>query len=207
MFYSREVYHEAQEHLHNANVFIFTGCGSDFRILTQPSGLHSCPVSCSSAFKTRRFRSVIFDLGDDISMETGELKAQCFIAALEGLRSKVDIKHLTVHFRYFCWGEGVTPEELANSLRNINVTETMVMFGPDFHWRTNLRLIPGALGMNVHRPRSWSLVPGGANVGFQGTFQCQYIPAKCIEETTDKGGESIFDPGFEYEKIRSGEGI
>ncbi len=146
------------------------------------------------------FKQVTFVLGDNWSIDKGELKMQCFAAALGGIRCEVKIEKLTIYFRDFCWASENGPEDLVQGLRKLKVTRSMKMFGADFHWAQNIRLIPGALGMNISPP-SWCYVPGNHAVHFKGFFSCDYLPATKPEESEESEGKIIRDAGHAYREF------
>lgn len=140
---------------------------------------------------------VTFILGDNKSIDKGELKLQHFAAALEGIRCEFKIENLKVYFRDFCWASKNGPEDLMNGLRRLQVTRTMKMFGADFHWTENLRAIPRALSMNII-PVGWTFVPGKEDVHFKGFFSCIYHPATTPEELELMEGQTVPDAGHAY---------
>lgn len=130
---------------------------------------------------------------------------QRFAAALEGIRCELKIENLTVYFRDFCWASKNGPEDLIKGLRRLKVTRRMKMFGADFHWSENLRVIPRALGMNIF-PQVWSFAPGTEAVHFKGFFSCDYLPANKPEELEDIEGKAIIDAGHAYREYMFGGG-
>lgn len=127
---------------------------------------------------------------------------QHFAAALEGIRCEFKIENLKVYFRDFCWASKNGPEDLIKGLRKLQVTRTMKMFGADFHWSENLRVIPKALGMNMF-PYNWCFAPGTQEVHFKGFFSCNYLPANAPEELEKMEGQVILDAGHAYRKYLS----
>lgn len=144
---------------------------------------------------------VTFGIGDDTNPAHGELKLQCLAAALERLRSEINVKNLTIYFRDYCWGSQHSPRTLSAGLSKIKVTGEMVMFGADFHWEFPMREIPRALRMKIH-PRSSTFIPGRAPLFFKGFFRCEYVPAKTSEETEAKFDEIVDDAGFAYAEYK-----
>lgn len=130
---------------------------------------------------------------------------QHFTAALEGIRCEFKIEKLKVYFRDFCWASKNGPEDLMKGLSRLQVTRTMKMFGADFHWSENLRVIPRALGMNFF-PDDWCFAPGTQEVLFKGFFSCDYHPATTPEELEEKEGQVILDAGHAYNEYMSGGG-
>lgn len=167
--HSREFYHDAREYLHSENNFVFLGCGPELRtILGQQHGLWSCKMDgCKSAGKGPRFGKVTIVLGDDVSMAVAELKLQCTRAALESIRGECSIEMLHILFKGFCWVAGHGPVELGWGLSRLKVG-ALGMFGAEFHWHEDLRLIPLALGLE-----RCPAYLGIAN----GFFECGYLPA------------------------------
>lgn len=122
---------------------------------------------------------------------------QHFAAALEDIHCQFKIENLKIYFRDCCWASQNGPADLIKGLHKLQVTQTMKMFGADFHWSENLRVIPKALGMNIS-PDNWCFAPGAEVVHFRGFFSCSYRPATKPEELEDIEGRFILDAGYAY---------
>lgn len=154
---------------------MFRGCGTELRTILGQHGLWSCKME---GCKSPRFGKVTIVLGDDVSMAVAELKLECTRAALEGIRGECSIEMLHISLKRFCWVAGHGPAELGVGLSRLKVG-ALGMFGAEFHWRQDLRLIPIALGLDI-----CPAYLGMAN----GCFECGYLPAEPagqVEEVED----------------------
>ena len=142
------------------------------------------------------FSKVVFDIGDNESIDMGQLKIQTFTAALRALKTEVKIGSLHIYFRDCCWAATERAEGFANALGKFKILQSLEMNGPDFLWNENLGAIPQALAMNV-TPVWASLRPGTKEENFKGVFNCKYRPAMTVEETQGEVGE-VMDAGFLY---------
>lgn len=191
---SRPIYHDAKPYLYSENVFVFTRCGTDLYLLNQAQALATCKyVNC--AINALTISKLVFDLGDNESIDKGQMKIQTFTAALHALRTEVRVGSLHIYFRDCCWAATERAEDFADALGKIKIVQSLEMTGPDFHWQENLRAIPEALAMNVVPVRS-CLLPGTKEENFKGSFTCKYRPAMAVEETQGEG--EVKDVGFCY---------
>lgn len=142
------------------------------------------------------FSNVVFDIGDDESIDMGQFKIQTFTAALRALKNEVKIGRLQIYFRDFCWAATERAEGFANALGKFKILQSLEMNGPDFLWSENLAAIPEALAMNATPVRAF-LQPGTKEQNYKGFFHCKYCPAMTVEETQGGVGE-VVDPGFLY---------
>lgn len=108
-------------------------------------------------------------------MEVAGLKLQWTKAALESIRGEVSIKMLHIQLRTFCWVSGHKPEELETGLSRLNVG-ALGMFGADYHWHEDLRIIAHAVKMNVCPAYLGSM---------NGCFECGYLPALVPGQTEE----------------------
>lgn len=134
---------------------------------------------------------MVFELGDDSSIDKGQLKIQTFTSALEALRTEVKVKNLRIHFEDFCWAATESADDFADALGKITVTGSLEISGPDFMLQENLLAIPQALGMKAK--------PEHASVNrSKGVFSTKYHPAKTSKELFAKEGEVIEDVNYRF---------
>ncbi len=154
------------------------------------------------AFERPKFANVIFDIGEAAVDWQGCYRTAMFTYAMKGMRCKIDVDHLRIELRAFCFADNIKPEDFAEGLENINVIKSMTICGNDHHWELgNLRAIPQGLRMNkqpistAFYPRNDSLQPPRP-----GVFSSTYVPAKDVMEITAVPGEQFLDVGDQYQE-------
>lgn len=203
MCLSPEAHHEARRCLFTENAFVFRHCGTDLQILNQLPALTSCRIKgCNIVHDIPTIKKVVFDIGDDDSIDKGQLKVQAFTALLHGLQTVVKVKHLEIIFREFCWAATEGPEDVADALGKIEVTEYFEMSGPDFLWDADLSTFPKALNMKA-QPETVRVELGQRENRFKGHFTTKYAAANTAEETRPKEGEIVKDAGYSFHKQRA----
>ena len=127
------------------------------------------------------FHQLVFFVGDSHDLELGISKTNALAATFRTLRVPLRVKHLGFGFCEFCWGPTSGPAELAEGLHNLEVSHQFDMWGPDFHWMQDMRIIPKTLRMNSRVVDSITVRPSTENQ-FKGYFAYQYAAATCTWE-------------------------
>lgn len=143
------------------------------------------------------FNKVVFEIGDDYSLEIGRFKTQCFAAALGGLRDQVIIRNLDLFLGLNCWAAESGPFEFVKALKNIKVTKRLEMVGREKLLLHDIRTIPRALKMNI-QPEYSSLYPCDLGIDTRSFFRSTYVPAKKPEEISLQPGQILVDAGIEF---------